>query len=380
MRHDKRQAGRTVATLVACVLALSAPAEARETDAGKILAASGVKGGLVVHVGCGDGKLTAALHAGDRYLVHGFDTEAENVAAARALVRKAGLSARVWIDRLTANRLPYAPNMVNLVVAERLGGVGMDEVMRVLVPHGVAYVKRDGAPGRRPVRRSPGGDGSLGEGGWVKTVKPRPADIDEWTHWLHGPDGNAVAQDAAAGPPRRLQWIAAPLWSRSHDSVPSVTAIVSANGRLFCIVDEAPASMSGSAPDKWALVARDAFNGLDLWRVPMPEWGWRTWSPEFTCRFTIPTHMPRRLVAAGDRVYATLGFNAPLTELDAATGKVLRTFEGTPFTDEILCTGGTLIVAINKGPHTFGTKKGDSPEPVRKWVAAIDAASGKMRW
>ena len=43
-----------------------------------ILDAGGVQGGLVVHVGCGDGKLTAALHANDRYLVHGLDTSADN--------------------------------------------------------------------------------------------------------------------------------------------------------------------------------------------------------------------------------------------------------------------------------------------------------------
>jgi len=329
-------------------------------SARQILDTAGVRGGLLVHLGCGDGKLTAALGAGDRYLVHGLDADAANVTAAQARARKAGRSPHVWVDRLAGTRLPYADNMVNLLVSDRLGGVGMDEVMRVLVPHGVAYVKRSGE--------------------WHKTVKPWPADIDQWTHWLHGPDGNAVAQDAVAGPPRRLQWVAAPLWSRSHDSVPSVTAIVSAGGRLFYVVDEAPASMSGSAPDQWALVARDAFNGLLLWRVPMPEWGWRTWSPRFTCRFTIPTHVPRRLVAAGDRVYATLGFNAPLTELDAATGEVLRTFEGTQFTDEILHVDGSLVVAINKGPQRPGDKKGDSPAPVRKWVAAIDPASGTMRW
>ena len=53
-----------------------------KSEAEKILKATGVKGGLVVHLGCSDGKLTAALHAGDSYLVHGLDTEAKNVRAA----------------------------------------------------------------------------------------------------------------------------------------------------------------------------------------------------------------------------------------------------------------------------------------------------------
>ena len=58
----------------------------------------------------------------------------------------------------------------------------------MLVPGGVAYWRHNGA--------------------WAKTVKPRPADIDEWTHYLHGPDNNAVAADKEVGEPRYLQWLA----------------------------------------------------------------------------------------------------------------------------------------------------------------------------
>ena len=345
---------KRMAIIVAGVLLAAHPAGAE--TAKQILKGTGVTGGLIVHVGCGTGELTASLRAGTRFIVHGLDADAANVAKAREHVRKAGLAGSVWIDPLRGPRLPYAENMVNLLVAEDPGDVPMAEVMRVLVPLGAAYV-----------------DGK-------KVVKPWPEDIDEWTHWLHGADGNAVADDRRAGPPRRFKWIARPLWSRSHDSVPSVSAMVSAKGRLFYIVDEAPASMAGSAPDKWALVARDAFNGLELWRVPIARWGWEAWSTKFTVRFTVPTHMPRRLAAVGDRVYVTLGFNAPLVALDAATGKVRRRFEGTQYTDEILCTDDSLIVSMNKGVQKPGPKSGPSPKPVRKWVAAIDSRTGKMRW
>ena len=52
--------------------ALTGPAS-RAADAGEpasarqILEATGVKGGLIVHVGCRDGKLTAALRASESY-------------------------------------------------------------------------------------------------------------------------------------------------------------------------------------------------------------------------------------------------------------------------------------------------------------------------
>ncbi len=331
----------------------------------QILNDTGVRGGLIVHVGVNDGQLTAALGAGPRYRVHGLDTETANVERARRHIRSLGLYGKVSVTQYDGRRLPYTDNLVNLLVVEPPAAVTMAEAMRVLVPLGVAYVKT--------------GDT------WTTTKKPRPAEIDEWTHWLHGPDGNAVAEDTLVGPPRHLQWIAKPYWLRHHHTVSSVTNFVSSAGRVFYVVDEAPGGMDGSAPDQWALVARDAFNGLPLWREAMPEWGWRTWSDDWQCRFTVPTHIARRLVAVGDRVYVTLGFNAPLTELDAATGEVLRTFEGSQHTDEILLHDGRLILALNDGPQRPGTgsdqRRGQAEEPpARKSVAMIDVDSGEMLW
>ncbi len=334
-----------------------------------ILEETGVQGGLVVHLGCGDGKLTAALRANDRLLVHGLDADAKNVAAARQHIESRGLHGRVSVDRWNGERLPYADNLVNLIVISGPSSIARAELLRVLVPNGVAvFLPNDQGPMTKE-----------------KLVKPWPRDIDEWTHWLHGPDGNAVSRDTVAGPPRHMQWIADPLWSRHHNTVPSVSAQVTARGRLFYIVDDAPVSMSGSAPDRWALVARDAFNGILLWRKPIPEWGWKVWSADWTCRFTVPTNIPNRLVAVGDSVYVTLGYNAPLTELDAATGTVRRTFAGSDFTDEILAADGKLIVALNQaaqGPGPAQQKKAAvaSPPPVPKSVAMFDAGSGRMLW
>ena len=60
--------------LFVLLFALTAQASERE-QARQLLDASGVKGGVVVHLGCGDGKLTAALHANDSYLVQGLDAD-----------------------------------------------------------------------------------------------------------------------------------------------------------------------------------------------------------------------------------------------------------------------------------------------------------------
>ncbi|HUU92511.1 MAG TPA: class I SAM-dependent methyltransferase, partial [Phycisphaerae bacterium] len=77
-----------ILSILAANLAVADPA----TD---ILKDTGVTGGFVVHIGCGDGMLTAALHAGDGYLVQGLDTSAENVAKARKTVSEKGLSGKV---------------------------------------------------------------------------------------------------------------------------------------------------------------------------------------------------------------------------------------------------------------------------------------------
>jgi len=55
--------------------------------AAEILKATGVRGGIVVHLGSGDGELTAALKANDSYQVQGLDAQAEDVATARKNIR-----------------------------------------------------------------------------------------------------------------------------------------------------------------------------------------------------------------------------------------------------------------------------------------------------
>jgi len=282
-----------------------------------------------------------------------------------------GVDGAVSVARLHGTRLPYADNTVNVLLDHCFYSmISRAEVLRVLVPNGVAMTEGRGEPIRKP---------------W-------PAEMDEWTHWLYGPNNNAVGKDKLVGPPRRIQWTAGPLWSRHHNLMPSISVMVSSGGRVFTIVDEAPNAMTGSAPDKWALVARDAFNGVELWRKPIADWGWKAWSYRWEGRFNQPNEITKRLVAVGDKVYATLGFNAPLVCLDAATGKRLRTFEGTELTDEIVYLDGKLVISLNQEPQRAGrTKKDpktgrdvfvglDADPPVHKTIAVIDANTGKMLW
>ena len=312
-----------VAFLV-CVSCISSGAMAQprvhDQEAERILHITNVKGGLIVHFNCGDGKLTAALRARDGYLVHGLDSDPANLERARAYIRSRGLYGPVSVAHLDGAHLPYIDNLVNLVVAENLGHVPLEEVMRVLAPHSVAYVKQDGR--------------------WTSTRKPWPADIDEWRQYLHGADNNAVAHDTVVGPPRHLQWVDEPGWSRSHMGIPTVVSMVSSGGRFFTIEDRATPE-NPFLPGRWSLIARDAFNGIPLWRHAFPDW-------EPITRYVkdIAVQLQRRLAAIDDIVYCTPGLSAPVTAFDAATGKVIKTYKGTERTQEFAYDQGVLYVVI----------------------------------
>ena len=354
--------------LVALLIASAANGRQIEQEAKKILDATGVKGGFIVHIGCGEGRLTAALHANESFMVHGLDTNVENVKKAREHVSSVNLYGQVTIDQLSSSRLPYIDNLVNLVVAEDLGGIPMSEVMRVLVPNGVAYIKKVGT--------------------WQKTVKSRPKELDDWTHYLYDASGTAVSHDTAVGPPRRMQWVGSPKWARSHEHSASLNALVSANGRIFYILDEGPRD-SIQLPPKWALLARDAFNGTVLWKRELPEW----YNHLFPLK-SGPTRLTRRLVAVGDEVYTTLGINAPLSALDAATGKTLRTYVETQTVEEFVCSKGILFMVVNPDRKPVDYKQENANcwternRASKRWgwdetideLLAVDAKTSEVLW
>ncbi len=336
-------------------------------DAATILERSGVSAGFVVHLGAGEGELTDALRNNDTIQVHGLVRGNSDLDAIRARVRKSGRYGDVAFDRFAGAELPYVDNLVNLMVVEELGEVSMDEVLRVLVPNGVAMVR----------------SGNV----WEKTVKPRPDNIDEWSHYLHDATGNSVAQDDVVAPPRHLQWVGSPRWSRHHDRMASMSALVSTAGRMFYIMDEG-SRVSIQLPPNWKLIARDAFNGSVLWKRDIPQWQSHLWPLK-----SGPTQLSRRLVSTDDEVFVTLGYNAPLTALDAATGETLRSYEGSDATEEIIHTNGRLFLVVRKGKAELQDyapihgRVGDqahvrslfwNEEP--RVVMAFDATTGEQLW
>jgi len=80
---------------------------------------SGVTGGLVVHVGCEDGDIAAALAADERFLVQGLDTEPAVVQKARSRHLRLNLYFRTFDGKTLA----YGDSILNvLVVSGDFGG------------------------------------------------------------------------------------------------------------------------------------------------------------------------------------------------------------------------------------------------------------------
>ncbi|MBM4031906.1 MAG: methyltransferase domain-containing protein [Planctomycetes bacterium] len=368
------------AAIAACLGFLCRGGSGAEADAAaqarEILAAAGVKGGLIVHIGCGDGKLTAALAGQGRpahsFFVHGLDPDPANAEKARAHVRSLGLYGKVAVERLGRSlALPYVDNLVNLLVASGECRVPSEEVQRVLAPGGVACVRE--------------GDK------WTKTVKPRPKEIDEWTHFLHDAGNNAVAADTQVGPPRSLRWMAAPLWLRSHETPSGFQAMVCGGGRVFYILDEGLIGITDQRlPERWALFCRDAFNGKLLWRRPLGAWGWPQWAAarfqdkDWTAitgaRTAVPAEAQRRLVVDGERLYATLDYRAPLSILDAATGETLATVAETAPVRQIVAADGIAVVYSQEIRPDQPRPKGKAPDEPGGALSAVHGATAKPLW
>ncbi|MHC4116078.1 MAG: outer membrane protein assembly factor BamB family protein [Planctomycetota bacterium] len=336
----------------------------------KLLDKTGFQGGIVVHLGCGDGKLAAALGTGDNVTVHGLEADPAKVAKARDYIQSQDIYGAVSVEQFSGSRLPYADNLVNLVFVQDQGNVTKREVMRVLAPGGVACGRRGGQ--------------------WKQITKPWPENIDHWTHFLHDASNNAVANDTVVGPPKNLQWVAPPLWLRSHETPSGIQSPVHSDGRMFYFFDEGLIGITDERiGDRWSLICRDAFNGRLLWKRQLGPWGWNQWSPEqyrgkdWTTlrgkRTDVPAENQRRIVADGERLFVTLSYRAAMSILDAATGQTISTVEATDAAREILVSDGIAIVYCQKTPDGTAKRRG-AKDATGGTLVAVNGKTSEALW
>ncbi len=255
MNH-KSYALLSVASLI-FAWTLNIDAAPSEPQAEQILELSGIKTGLCVHLGCGSRNspsLAANLAKNSNLLVHGLALDEASLDRARAAIEAKGLAGRATIEKVQINPLPYRRDLANLVVIEdwpalMARGLTTAEIERIVAPGGVIC--------------------TLKAGRWSRSVKPHPPEMDDWPQPMHGPDGNRVSTDRVVKFPAGLRW---------QDGLPmnfnmwaACRGWVIANGRCFTlstteIENLAPASFIKHKQEQY-VTARDAFNGLPLWKL-----------------------------------------------------------------------------------------------------------------
>lgn len=292
--------------------------------------------GLGLVLGDLDGKLTATLAKGGRMHVQALDRDRERAEKLRQTLQQNGAAAIWW---RTAH-LPYLDDLLNLVVINGWGGpeckgLKLDDVVRVLVPGGVAVVGSDaGSAADAAALLAEAGQVKLAQaeklalpGAWLRITKLTNPDFGEWTSAAGGPEWNRVSQDKVFSVPfPEIRWCNGPIWA-----VGSFRNAVYAGGRSF----HEESIWLSPTNSQWMLVARDAHNGCELWREKIQPIG---------------SGVDGTLCADDKRVYCNDGKD--LAVRDAATGKVVQRYAAaqpgmggywlTSFED-CLINGGTVI-------------------------------------
>ena len=288
---------------------------------------AGLHGGLVVQLGASDTDVAAQFSKTGRYLIHVLDTDAETVASAQSRLREEGHYGLAWVEELRgATRLPYAENMVNLIVVRDFV-LPLEELLRVLTPGGTLAVANPELISKSMVETT--GLQKISDADSTLILrKPWPKAMDDWSHPRHAADGNAVSSDTLVGPPQRVRWVAA--------ATSEVEGMVTAGGRNFY----------------GGILARDSFNGLRLWHRDLRK------DENNPTQFNLP-----RLSRDGARPVATEQFlfavlqNQPVA-LDAATGKVVVKFEDMVNPSIVIHDGHRIVAADENSISAFSTETG----------------------
>ncbi len=340
MNPSFRADGRRLLAVALCATLLhlgAQPLRAEQADSGavRIAAELGVTGGLCVQLGAEPTSVAAQLAASGRFLVQLLDADEQIVNQAREELQASGLYGLVSVDLLPKEGgLPLTDNLVNLLAVSPRGAESFSatEAARVLCPDGVLLltgkkVTADQltAAGLKITRQIDDGTG------WLVAKKPRPVEMDEWTHPRHSAAGNAASADTLVAPPRRVRWVVG--------AMAEVRGMVTAGGKNFYA----------------GVLARDGFNGLRLWQRNLKA---PSTSDSFTMKNLGGADAPP--VAGGDRLYVVQ--EKKLVALNAATGEKVQEYPDAATPRKVLFDHGTLIAT--------------NAEAVR----ALNAQTGSLEW
>ena len=233
----------------------------------------------------GDNRLLALeLARTGKFVVNVLDPDNSMVEITRKAADGKGLYGKaITAGKSSLKRLPYADNSVDLIVTIHLTGEGLNElsaseILRVLRPHGKAFLGsvkgRLGDKGALSadklnnwLKSAKGAESRSEEddlGLWAVLTKPALEGADDWTHWEHGPDNNPVSKDTAIKAPYMTQSIMLPYYI----AMPAITTV--AGGRIFTALGHI-AHHEREEPWLNTLIVQNGYNGTELWRRKLPD-------------------------------------------------------------------------------------------------------------
>ena len=329
--------------------------------------------GLCAIVGAGTAEsmeLATDLAATGRMIVHVIALDEPSAVQLGDAMQKQGLDGIVTVERLGVQPLPYRDDLVNLLIIPdgaqaKAAGLARAEALRVVAPFGSLCIRNAGE--------------------WQVTRKPVSPGMDEWTHNVHGPDGNRMSADTVVSFPLGYRWHAGLPFNisnreRTENRYASTRGLAVTGGRCFTFSDSVIENIRGAyslgqSKDQY-VTARDAFNGLLLWR--------RKIGSVYYGGLWYMNLAP--FVAVGD-IVCTSSEEGGLLVLDAATGKTRRTIDTSYAPGDLLIDRGIIATATWKGGTSVGESKINRYERRRMdsgiaagAVEAYGLKTGKRLW
>jgi len=264
--------------------AAAASAAGESAVATRIAELAGIRRGVCSVLGADNAALALELARSGDFIVNLLDPRGRVIETVKKSADEAGLYGKtITADQGPLNKLPYADNLVDLVVSVQLTAAGLEklslpEILRVLRPRGKAVIGR--------LRGTDTGERTLTEvqldswlksaagvefsmdadryGFWAVVTGPPLKGAADWTHWEHGPDNNPVSRDTAIRAPYMTHFLGLPYYI----SMPAITTV--AGGRIFTAVGHI-AHHRREEPWLNTLIAQNGYNGTVLWTRKLPD-------------------------------------------------------------------------------------------------------------
>ncbi len=342
-------------TLISFFVLLRIPLDAIEISADDVISQSGIKQGLVVILPHSNGQLETELAKTGSFLVESLSLQPAQVFSQRKRLADQGVfplaNVQAWLEH---SALPYAPNLINLLVVDldALPGTTLSEkdIRSVLAYTGKAIIRENGS--------------------WRVLDNPFPEQLDEWGHALRGPDRRPVSTDRGIQPHMSgLKWMA-----DTYERIgQNATGMRIADGKIYFMIkytrgwvtnDQGKRTYDRKA--RFRVIARDAYNGLFLWQHDLD------WMPVYKGNHGREDSMEfsHHWAAGNNRLYLYPKAGSYLTALDGDSGEVVRIYD----------QGAKLEAGEGQIPGYFTRKPGTSPfaDPDRFMRSSVIVLGDKL--